>query len=51
LNLIHVSCEGTPIVVELGFDIVDEPSQVFRVALERLDVKLVGPFASATLLQ
>jgi hypothetical protein len=50
-NLIHVSSKGTPVVVELRFDIVDESSQVLRVSLEGLDVKLVRPLLSTTLLE
>jgi hypothetical protein len=50
-NLILVSSEGTPIVVEFRLNIVEEPSQILRVPLERLNVKLVGPFSCTTLLQ
>ena len=50
-NLIHVSSKGTPVVVELGFYVVDKSSQVLRVSLERFDVKLVWPFLTPTLLQ
>jgi hypothetical protein len=49
-NLIHVSSEGTPIVVEFRLNIVDESSQILRVPLERLNVKLVRPFSGTGLL-
>jgi hypothetical protein len=50
-NLVHISSEGTPIIVELGFDVIDESSQVLRVSLKRLNVKLVGPFLVNALLK
>jgi hypothetical protein len=50
-NLVHVSSQGTPVIVELGFNVVDESSQVLRVSLKRLNVKLVGPFLVTTLLK
>jgi hypothetical protein len=43
-NFVHISSEGTPIIDKLGFDLIDESSQVLRVSLKRLNVKLVGPF-------
>jgi hypothetical protein len=48
--LIHVSFEGAPVIIELGLDVIDESSQVLRVALERFDIKLVWPFLIPTLL-
>jgi hypothetical protein len=50
-NFIHVLSEGTPMLVEFRLDIVDESSQILRVPLERLNVKLVRPFSSTALLQ
>jgi hypothetical protein len=50
-NFVHISSEGTPIIVELGFNVIDESSQVLRVSLERLNVKLVGPFLVTALLK
>jgi hypothetical protein len=41
LNLINVMSEGSPVVVKLGLNIVDEPSQLLRVPLERLNIELV----------
>jgi hypothetical protein len=50
-DFVHVSSKGTPVIVELGFDIVDESSQVLRVSLKRLNVKLVRPFLVTALLK
>jgi hypothetical protein len=50
-NFVHISSEGMPIIVELGFDIIDESSQVLRVSFEWLNIKLVGPFLPTALLK
>jgi hypothetical protein len=50
-NLIHISSQGAPVIVELGFDVIDESSQVLRVSLKRLNIKLVGPFLVTALLE
>jgi hypothetical protein len=50
-NHVHISSKGTPVIVELGFNIIDESSQVLRVSLKRLNVKLVGPFLFTALLK
>jgi hypothetical protein len=50
-NLIHVSSKGTPVIVKLGFHVIDESSQVLRVSLKRFDIKLVWPFPASTFLQ
>jgi hypothetical protein len=47
-DLVHVPSQGTTVVVELGFHVVDESSQVLGVALERFDIKLVWPFLTST---
>jgi hypothetical protein len=49
-NLIQFSSEATPIIVEFGLNIINEPSRVLRVPLERLNVKLVWRFPNTTLL-
>jgi hypothetical protein len=50
-NLVHISSEGNPIIVELGIHVIDEPSQVLQVFLKRLNVKRVGLFLVIAFLQ
>jgi hypothetical protein len=50
-NLIHISSKGAPVIVKLRFYVIDESSQVLRISLKRLDIKLVWPFPATTLLQ
>jgi hypothetical protein len=48
LNLVHIPSKGTPIIVELGYDIIDKSLQVLRASLKRLNIKLVRPFLGTT---
>jgi hypothetical protein len=50
LNLIHDLSEGTHVAVKLGLNIMKQPSQVLKVPLERLNVKLVVSFPRTMLL-
>jgi hypothetical protein len=50
-NLIYISLNGAPVIVKLGFHVIDESSQVLRVTLKRFDFKLVWPFPTSTFLQ
>ena len=50
-DFIHISSKCTPVIVKLRLDIIDESSQVLRVSLERLNIKLVRLFLTTPLFQ